>query len=239
MNRSPVWLAALLLLASCSIVYAGYDEGSAALNSGDFIRAYNEFKYAADQGDARAQNRVGVMNDIGQGIPQNYTEALKWYRKAAEQGVADAQYNLGMMYIIGKGVPQDAAEAIKWLRYAADQGQVRAQNTLGYLNATGQGVAQNYARGGKMVPLCRGAGICPCAEQSGGDVLQGRGSAAGLRAGAHVVQPGGDERLYGCAKVERRRYRKDDPGPACRGAAPGNGVVSEKEVRLYPAIHAT
>jgi TPR repeat protein len=30
----------------------------------------------------------------GQGVPQDYGEAIRWYRKAAEQGFADAQFNL-------------------------------------------------------------------------------------------------------------------------------------------------
>ena len=34
----------------------------------------------------------------GQGAPQNYTEAVKWFRKAAVQGYAGAQFNLGVMY---------------------------------------------------------------------------------------------------------------------------------------------
>lgn len=34
-----------------------------------------------------------------QGIPQDYSEAVKWYRLAAEMGSAGAQANLGMMYI--------------------------------------------------------------------------------------------------------------------------------------------
>jgi len=34
-----------------------------------------------------------MMYDKGQGVPQDYAEALKWYRKAAEQGFAEAQYN--------------------------------------------------------------------------------------------------------------------------------------------------
>ena len=45
----------------------------------------------------------------GQGVPQDYAEAVTWYRKAAEQGDADAQYNLGVMYAKGQGVPQDYA----------------------------------------------------------------------------------------------------------------------------------
>jgi len=30
----------------------------------------------------------------GTGVPQDFSEALRWYRKAADQNYADAQYNL-------------------------------------------------------------------------------------------------------------------------------------------------
>jgi uncharacterized protein len=53
------------------------------------------------------------------GVPQNYTEAVKWYRKAAEQGNADAQSNLGLMYYNGYGVPQDYVQAHTWFNLAA------------------------------------------------------------------------------------------------------------------------
>jgi TPR repeat protein len=43
----------------------------------------------------------------GQGVPQDYKEAVRWFRLAAEQGDAGAQYNLGWMYAKGQGVPQD------------------------------------------------------------------------------------------------------------------------------------
>ena len=45
-----------------------------------------------------AQYNLGVMYDNGDGVPQDYKEAVKWYRLAAEQGDASAQYNLGLMY---------------------------------------------------------------------------------------------------------------------------------------------
>ena len=43
----------------------------------------------------------------GTGMPQDDTEAVKWFRKAAEQGDASAQNDLGVMYQNGRGVPQD------------------------------------------------------------------------------------------------------------------------------------
>ena len=49
----------------------------------------------------------------GEGVPQDYVQALKWYRLAAAQGDALAQYNLGVMYAKGQGVPQDYAEGLE------------------------------------------------------------------------------------------------------------------------------
>ena len=34
----------------------------------------------------------------GDGVAQNYAEAMRWYRLAADQGLAWAQYNLGLMH---------------------------------------------------------------------------------------------------------------------------------------------
>ena len=52
---------------------------------------------SAEQGDPRAQFNLGVMYRIGQGVKQNYPEAVKWYRLAADQGDSSAQYLLGLM----------------------------------------------------------------------------------------------------------------------------------------------
>ena len=67
----------------------------------------------ADQGDAGAQNNLGVMYDTGQGVPRDDAEAVRWYRLAAEQGHARAQFNLGVNYDNGEGVPEDDAEAVR------------------------------------------------------------------------------------------------------------------------------
>jgi uncharacterized protein len=57
--------------------------------------------FAAEQGYAEAQYNLGVMYGNGNGVVQDYAEAVKWYRLAAEQGNAKAQNNLGVMYEYG------------------------------------------------------------------------------------------------------------------------------------------
>ena len=102
------------------------------------------YRKAADQGDAAAQNNLGLIYDEGLGVKQDYAEAVKWYRKAAEQDNARAQDNLGTMYYNGHGVKQDYAEAVKWYRKAADQGYAAAQCDLGYMYYKGLGVKRDY-----------------------------------------------------------------------------------------------
>ena len=66
----------------------------------------------------------------GQGVTQDYQEALKWYRLAAAQGDASAQNNIGWMYLKGYGVTQDHQEALKLFRLAAAQGNATAIENL-------------------------------------------------------------------------------------------------------------
>ena len=86
------------------------------------------------------------MYELGEGVPQDYAEAVRWYRKAAEQGYAEAQNNLGLMYDMAQGVPQNYAEAVKWYRKAAEQGNDIGQYNLGFMYANGQGVPQDYVQ---------------------------------------------------------------------------------------------
>ena len=76
----------------------------------------------AEQGDASAQFKLGLLYKEGLGVPQDDAEAVNWYRKAAEQGHADAQFNLGVKYAGGRGVPEDYAMAYAWFNVAAASG---------------------------------------------------------------------------------------------------------------------
>lgn len=79
-------------------------------------------KFAAEQGDAIAQNNLGNDYWQGFGICQNFDEAEKWLRKSAEQGNPSAQYNLGCFYHFELGLPINSIEVVYWWREAAEQG---------------------------------------------------------------------------------------------------------------------
>ena len=88
-----------------------------------------EFRKAAEQGDAKAMFRLG-RHYCGRS-EENTTEGMRWYHQAAEQGHVEAQYTLGKCYLKGKYVSEDEAEAVKWFRKAAEQGHAGAQYELG------------------------------------------------------------------------------------------------------------
>ena len=58
----------------------------------------------------------------GNGVPQDYKTAVKWYTRAAEQGNPMAQYNLARLYYLGQGVKENLAYAHMWANHASSNG---------------------------------------------------------------------------------------------------------------------
>jgi uncharacterized protein len=108
---------------------------------------------AARKGDAAAQLKLGDMYDLGEGVAQDFKEAVKWYRAAAEQGNAQAQFALAEMYKNGDGVAKDIPTALKWYRSAADKGNPGAQLLLG-----GTGVSTDNAEAARWYRLSANSG---------------------------------------------------------------------------------
>ena len=47
------------------------------------------------------------MGAHGEGVAQNYKEAMRWFIKAAEKGHAKARFNIGNMHARGHGLRED------------------------------------------------------------------------------------------------------------------------------------
>jgi TPR repeat protein len=136
-------LLVLFVCAAGPAVAGPFEDAVAASARGDYATMLRLMRPLADQGDVLAQSILGLMYFKGDGVPQDYVQAVAWYRKAADQGAAVAQNNLGDMYAYGKGVPQDYVQAVFWLRKVAEQGVDKAQFNLGTMYANGWGVQQN------------------------------------------------------------------------------------------------
>jgi TPR repeat protein len=112
-----------MLMMGGGIVRAGpYEDGVAAYARGDYATALQLLRPFAARGNAIAQYSLGVMYSDGQGVPQNYTEGLKWLLLSAKQGYAFAQTRLGEKYALGQGVQQNNVTALMWFNLAVGQG---------------------------------------------------------------------------------------------------------------------
>ena len=104
----------------------------------------DEILQKASSGDANAQCLMGRKYLEGDGVIEDFAEALQWYRKAADQGVAEGQDMVGYMIGEGIGVTQNNLEAVKWHRKAAEQGLGAAQLNLSVCYYNGAGVIQDF-----------------------------------------------------------------------------------------------
>ncbi len=97
----------------------------------------------ASEGNASAQNDLGIRYLVGRGVVQDYEEAARWLRAAAAQDMTNAQYNLGVLYDSGRGVAQDPTQALFWFHSAAENGHGRAQMAMAAAYASGRGIDRN------------------------------------------------------------------------------------------------
>lgn len=117
--------------------------GSRSYWRGDFGKALEHIRPAAEFGHPNAQEVLGVMYRKGAGVTQDYDQAIKWYCKAAVLGEPRSISNLGVMHRNGFGVPKNDDKALKWYRMAAELGNPGAQLNMGIAYLFGRGLAKD------------------------------------------------------------------------------------------------
>ncbi len=117
------WVIATWLPVLAVPAQAGFADGLAAYDAGDYRGAFAEWRPLAESGDSTAQVAVAGLYLSGQGVRADVAEALRWYHLAAETGDAVAQLNLGDAYVRGIGGPVDPVSAYVWFSLAAAQGR--------------------------------------------------------------------------------------------------------------------
>jgi TPR repeat protein len=97
---------------------------------------------------SEAQYTLAFMYLIGEGVPKDGVEEVRWYHAAAANNVR-AAFMLSLMYQSGEGVPRNPAEAFRLMQIAAEKGDSRAQYFLGtfYYQGVGTQVDRQSAGG--------------------------------------------------------------------------------------------
>ena len=79
-------VVALIFGSIGALLAADFQAGFAAFQKGDYAAALREWTPLAEQGDAKAQNNLGVMYAEGHGVLQDYVTAHMWANIASMNG---------------------------------------------------------------------------------------------------------------------------------------------------------
>jgi TPR repeat protein len=87
-------LLAVQLIGPVAAFAGPWEDGMAAYNRGDYMPAFHLFRPLAEQGNAKAQNVLGVMFRKGEGVAKNPARARMWFSFAAKRGDTKAKAEL-------------------------------------------------------------------------------------------------------------------------------------------------
>ena len=97
----------------------------------------------AEEGDAKALARLGVLYAEGIGGETRPDEAIACLNKAAAEGVSEAYKTLGMLYLSGFLVQRNAELALKYFEMAAKGGYKTAYETMADIYYRGEHVERD------------------------------------------------------------------------------------------------
>ncbi|MGH6836345.1 MAG: tetratricopeptide repeat protein [Methylocella sp.] len=189
MRRTTASLLVAVLAAVASPLRADDREARRAFEAGRFNEARHLWLALAKTGDAEAALNMGLLYDLGRGVPQDSSIAYRWYRQAAETGLARAAFNVAVMLDSGAGVPHDGAEAALWYARAAASGHHRAQYALAQLYAAGDGVPRNKATAEAWYRAAARGGLAAASARLAGFVRAGRAASSSPPGDLSPVRP--------------------------------------------------
>lgn len=134
--------AAALLPPGEMLVPVSHLESTAPGVSSEFL----EIKRQAEAGDPVAQYETAQRFASGQGVQQDYGQAISFFERAAKLGLAPAQFRLASLYEKGLGTAKSPQIAAIWYERAAGNGNVHAMHNLGVLLAEGLEGRPDYSK---------------------------------------------------------------------------------------------
>lgn len=125
----------LIVFAFCALysapAFAGFEEGKAAYDKGNWIQAIINLRPAVEKGDPRAMVLLGNMYMDGHGVTADPTEGFGLYHQAAKLGNTDGMVAIATLYQTGNGVLINTNLAINWFGRAARLGNMEGALVYG------------------------------------------------------------------------------------------------------------
>ncbi|MCB9468023.1 MAG: caspase family protein [Candidatus Obscuribacterales bacterium] len=112
-----------VFVLGCMFLYGKGVEKSA-------YKAFENYRFAAQKGDARAQNNLGYFYLEGIGVKKDIKQALSWFKLSADAKNSYGIANLAYMQEHGLGIAPNKEEAKKLYEMAASLGNKTAHQNL-------------------------------------------------------------------------------------------------------------
>ena len=134
---------------------AVFQKGLTAYKNKDYAIAIAEWEPIAQKGYGGAAYKLGKIYQLGQGVPQDYGKAIKWFERAGKGRYGAkkkfwrgaAFYTLGLMHLKGEGVPKNQKKAysmfLKSVQKGAGTWQGLASYNMGLMALKGEGVRKS------------------------------------------------------------------------------------------------
>ncbi len=120
------------------------EKGIEAFEKQDYKTAFGILSPLGQASDAKAGYFMGLMCEMGYGIPQNYSRAKEWYLLAFKKDDAMAQFKMGVIHYHGlMGIKKDVMKAQDCFTSSAKQGHAEALYYLGEMHEKGNGRARS------------------------------------------------------------------------------------------------
>lgn len=107
--------------------------------------AADHFRAECDGGEPAACSALGVMHELGRGVPRDMPQAVELYMSACQQRYARGCVNLGQLHAEGVGVPQRWSQAAALYDLACQARNAEGCYRIAQLQDQGRGVTQNSA----------------------------------------------------------------------------------------------
>ena len=98
-------------------------------NQGLSLTSFAEVKNCSG---AASKANIAYLYELGLGVEQNYSEALKWYELSTKNENPYASETLGRWYLEGKHIKKNIEKGFKYLETATNLGNNNAANSLGW-----------------------------------------------------------------------------------------------------------
>jgi TPR repeat protein len=128
------------LAAAQGNVDAQFATGEYYHKNKNYDEALKWYKKAAEKDNAYAAYNIGRMYFYGEGVGQDYAQAMQWFSQA---NIDESLYLIGKMYYEGLGVTKDYTQAQTYFKKTEYSGE--ALLALGKMYYKGEGIPKNDA----------------------------------------------------------------------------------------------